>query len=77
MATSHVMLRIVSFPGSSSTPLLTVRPVLSKVMSGCWSTSKKLTDRRSSSRMRFAVFTELMEIVAVAEQSVGCSAILR
>jgi hypothetical protein len=28
------------------------------------------------SRMRFAVFTELMEIVAVAEQSVGSSAIL-
>jgi len=26
--------------------------------------------------MRFAVFTELVEIVAVAEQSVGCSAIL-
>jgi hypothetical protein len=57
-----------------SSPPCTVRPVLSKVISGWWSTSKKSTDRRSSSRMRFAVFTELMEIVAVAEgvESVDC-----
>ncbi|OXM68617.1 hypothetical protein CF165_11000 [Amycolatopsis vastitatis] len=32
---------------------------------------------RSPGRMRFPVFTELMEILADAEQSVGCSAILR
>jgi hypothetical protein len=57
-------------------PSCTVRPALSKVMSGWRSTSKKLTDRRSSSRIWFAVFTDLMEIVAAAEQSVGCSAIL-